>query len=477
MPKMCEFQNCRNRASYGLTRNCPTRCKTHKENRKLVSLICQCSKARPNFNEPGEILAICCVSCKTDTMVDIKNKKCICSKARPSFNEPGETDAIFCASCKNDTMVDIVNKKCICGKSQPVFNEPGETTALCCTSCKNDTMVDIRNKKCICGKARPNFNEPGQTTALYCKNCKTKTMVNVISKMCTCGEAQPSFNEPGETNAICCASCKTATMVNVISSTCQCGKIPLYNEPGETNAVCCTSCKTDTMINVVNKKCQCGKIPVFNEPGETTALCCMSCKTDTMIDVVNKRCNGYMNMETNTLEPCPNNTAANVKYKNYCIECFRRNFPLDPLTFQIRSKTKEIAVRDFINANFEGFQHNKRLQTGHCDCIIRRSIDHRLLIGNTLIAIETDENQHKSYDKMDEETRYDDLFMAHSGKWIYIRFNPDKYVNKQGISKNPMIATRLETLKKEIEKQIKRVQQEENNELVERVYMYYDGYK
>jgi hypothetical protein len=231
------------------------------------------------------------------------------------------------------------------------------------------------------------------------------------------------------------------------------------------------------MINVVNKKCQCGKIPVFNEPGETTALCCMSCKTDTMIDVVNKRCNGYMNMETNTLEPCPNNTAANVKYKNYCIECFRRNFPLDPLTFQIRSKTKEIAVRDFINANFEGFQHNKRLQTGHCDCIIRRSIDHRLLIGNTLIAIETDENQHKSYDKMDEETRYDDLFMAHSGKWIYIRFNPDKYVNKQGISKNPMIATRLETLKKEIEKQIKRVQQEENNELVERVYMYYDGYK
>ena len=194
-----------------------------------------------------------------------------------------------------------------------------------------------------------------------------------------------------------------------------------------------------------------------------------------MVDVIHKSCNGYMNVDTNTLEPCPNGTIANVKYKNYCTECFRRNFPLDPLTFQIRSKTKEIAVRDFINANFEGFQHNKRLQTGHCDCTIRRSIDHRMLIGNTLIAIETDENQHKAYNEMDEETRYDDLYMAHSGKWIYIRFNPDKYINAQGIRKNPMIATRLDALKTEIEKQIKRVEREENIELVERVYMYYDG--
>jgi hypothetical protein len=267
-------------------------------------------------------------------------------------------------------------------------------------------------------------------------------------------------------------------MVDIVNKKCQCGKSkPNFNEPCETTAICCASCKTATMIDILNKKCQCGNTRAsFNEPGEIYALCCIKCKTDTMINVVTKRCNGFMNMDTNTLETCPNDTAGNVKYKNYCVECFRRNFPLDPLTFQIRSKTKEIAVRDFINANFEGFQHNKRLQTGHCDCTIRRSIDHRMLIGNTLIAIETDENQHKAYNEMDEETRYDDLFMAHSGKWIYIRFNPDKYINAQGVRKNPMIATRLDALKTEIEKQLERVAQEENVELVERVYMYYDGY-
>ena len=443
MPKLCDFQNCRKRASYGLIRNCPERCTSHKENRKLVSMICNCGKAQPIYNEVGEIQAVCCSSCKTATMVDVKNKKCRCGKAQPIYNEVGETQAVCCSSCKTDTMVDVKNKKCHCGKAQPIYTEVGETQAVCCSSCKTATMVDVKNKKCNCGKAQPIYNEVGETTAVCCSSCKTDTMINVKNKRCQCGKKQP-----------------------------------IYNEPDETPAICCSSCKTDTMVDVKNKKCRCSKArPIYNEVGETIPVCCSSCKTDTMVDVTHKRCNGFMNMDTNTLEPCPNDTVANVKYKNYCAECFRRNFPLDPLTFQIRSKTKEIAVRDFINANFEGFQHNKRLRTGHCDCTIRRSIDHRMLIGNTLIAIETDENQHKAYNEMDEETRYDDLFMAHSGKWIYIRFNPDKYINAQGVSRNPMIATRLEALKKEIEKQIKRVQHEENNELVERVYMYYDGYK
>jgi len=366
MPKICNYQNCRKRASYGVNRNELLRCKLHKENMKLSSLICHCGKSQPTFNEPGKTTAICCYSCKTDTMIDVKNKRCQCGKNRPNFNEPSETTAICCVSCKTDTMIDVANKRCQCGKAQPNFNEPSETTAICCYSCKTDTMIDVKHKRCHCGKAIPNFNEPG----------------------------------------------------------------------------------------------------------ETTAICCVSCKTDTMIDVIHKKCQGIINNSG----ICPFDKQGNKKYKNYCIECFRRNFPLDPLTFQIRSKTKEIAVRDYINANFEGFQHDKIMTTSHCDCSIKRRIDHRYLINNTLLVIETDENQHKSYDKMDEETRYDDLYMAFSGKWIYIRFNPDKYINKKGTRKNPTIANRLYVLKDEIEKQMKRIENDENTELVERIYLYYDGY-
>ena len=107
---------------------------------------------------------------------------------------------------------------------------------------------------------------------------------------------------------------------------------------------------------------------------------------------------------------------------------------------------------------------------------MRRRPDHYKLIGNTMFVIETDENQHISYDQMDEEIRYNDLMMIHSGKWIYIRFNPDKFKAKNGKRKNPEIATRLRVLEKEIEKQIKRIENEENKDLLERVYLYYDGY-
>ena len=183
------------------------------------------------------------------------------------------------------------------------------------------------------------------------------------------------------------------------------------------------------MIDVTNKRC---------EPGETTPLCCFDCKPDTMIDIKHKKCKGQGG---NCL------SCGNPKYKGYCCTCFQYTFPNDTLTFQIHSKTKEIAVRDFINVNFDGFYHDKQLSTGHCDCTIRRRIDHRKLIDNILLIIETDENQHKSYNKMDEEIKYDDLFNAFSGKWIYIRFNSDKYTSKFGNTKNPTIATRLTELK------------------------------
>ena len=87
------------------------------------------------------------------------------------------------------------------------------------------------------------------------------------------------------------------------------------------------------------------------------------------------------------------------------------------------------------------------------------------------------ENQHKNYDEMDEQIRYDDLYMAFSGKWIYIRFNPDKYKNSKGKLRNTKIDDRLLTLKREIEKQILRIKNDMNAEILERVYLYYDGYE
>lgn len=123
-------------------------------------------------------------------------------------------------------------------------------------------------------------------------------------------------------------------------------------------------------------------------------------------------------------------------------------------------------IRNVINKNFEGFTHDKPLYTGNCDCTHRRRIDHRKLIDNTILAIETDEFGHRSYDKRDEEIRYDDVYMIHSGKWIFIRFNPDSNVSKVDIEDK--LDTLIETMKECIE----RIENEENKELVEIIKLY-----
>ena len=45
------------------------------------------------------------------------------------------------------------------------------------------------------------------------------------------------------------------------------------------------------------------------------------------------------------------------------------------------------------------------------------------------MAVEIDENQHKAsaYKTDKEKARYDDLFMDFSGRYIFLRINPDPY--------------------------------------------------
>ena len=367
---------------------------------------------------------------------------CRCGNARPNFGLPNDKRSSYCSKCKTDEMIDINNKKCKKNgcNIRPNFNYKGEKSGIYCNKHAKENMIDINNKKCKengCN-IRANFNYKDKKMPLYCSIHFKPNMIDVTHKKCKengC-DTQPTFNYKDK-------------------------KTPLY----------CSKHAKENMIDIKCKRCKedgCNIISSFNFEGEKTGLYCKNHAKENMIDVRHKKCKNCADW--------PDSQRANKKYKNYCARCFQRLFPKDPLTFQICSKTKEIAVRDYINTIFDGFQHDKCLFTGNCDCTHRRRIDHRKLIGNTLLCIETDEKQHKYYDKKDEKDRYEDLYMVFSGKWIFIRFNPDKYTNKKGVRKNPTIARRLVKLKEEIEKQIKRIENEENKELVEISYLYYDGY-
>ena len=83
-----------------------------------------------------------------------------------------------------------------------------------------------------------------------------------------------------------------------------------------------------------------------------------------------------------------------------------------------------------------------------------------------MLAVETDEFAHRrGYDERDEEIRYDDVFMIFSGKWIWIRFNPDG----GGVD----LEDKLEVLRDTIEEQLNVIDNEENEELVSIIKLFY----
>jgi hypothetical protein len=437
MPKLCQFENCNKRASYAYYYGLVERCKEHRENMKLSTSICRCGSHRPKYNYANTKPQFCNL-CKKNDMINLIHKKCVvCADKIPCFNYNGEKKPQFCNICKLPDMIDVVHNKCVaCKINRASYNYVGDKKELYCKTCKLKNMVNLTTPKCItCDNKQSSYNYENKKTPLYCKTCKLPDMVDIKSKICEkCKIKYPSFNYP--------------------------------NEP----AKFCTDCKLKGMINTKKKQCvQCNDRPGrYNYNKREESNFCSGCKKIDMIDIINTKCKNEKGM-------CY--VRGNKKYKGYCTQCFRHLFPNDPLTFQIRCKTKEIAVRDFINQNYDGFIHDQPIWTANCSCLHRRRIDLRKIINNTLLCICVDENQHKGYDDKDEEIRYNDLMSVWGGKFIFIRFNPDKYKNSKNISKNPEINTRLKCLKTYIDCFIAKINKEENTELLEIHKLYFDGYE
>ena len=75
-----------------------------------------------------------------------------------------------------------------------------------------------------------------------------------------------------------------------------------------------------------------------------------------------------------------------------------------------------------------------------------------------------------------ETNRYNELFTAYGGKWVFIRFNPDKYICKEK-KMNPRMSTRLPELKKMIDNTIEEIDKDvyhKSNELLHIKHLYFD---
>jgi hypothetical protein len=164
-------------------------------------------------------------------------------------------------------------------------------------------------------------------------------------------------------------------------------------------------------------------------------------------------------------------------FDGHCRTCFYHVFPTHELSIrQINYCGKERKVKNFISQcglldnDYRGFIHNTPMIIPDCgDCSVKRRIDFRKMINNTLLCIEVDEHAHGGYNKLDEEIiRYNELMYVYTCRMIFIRFNPDPCRGNKTTMRE-----RLPLLLLEIKKQTSRILNDENTELLEIYYMFY----
>lgn len=138
----------------------------------------------------------------------------------------------------------------------------------------------------------------------------------------------------------------------------------------------------------------------------------------------------------------------NPKYDGHCTHCFAHFFKDDPRVKKIRKKTMETM---WVNAMMESpdlpelkWTWDKPLYVdfeGGC-CATKRRIDMWTLIGDTIVAVEIDEHEHKAYPAGHDKARYNDLFMDFSGRYVFLRVNPH-YYKEDGRRKDPPFEQRF----------------------------------
>ena len=309
-------------------------------------------------------------------------KKCLL------WYEKGEEPS-YCKKHAEPGMVDVVHKKCVKCEKRPSFGIEGGSATHCAEHAEPG-MENVVSNRCIKCKTIASFGiEYGRPT--HCKEHAEPGMEDVRSKKC---------EEIG---------CKTQALFGIIGGT------PIY----------CAKHAEPGMEDIRSKKCEeigCKTQASFGIKGGRATHCAKHANP-TMEDLKSKKC------ESNSEFLCP--ITGNPKYNGYCFRCFVYLFPDVEITRNY--KTKEKLVSDYIEEQIKlKFSHLKiirdKIIIGGCS---KRRPDIYIDCGTHIIIIEIDENQHRNTSC--ENLRMCQLYQD-SGyiNCVFIRFNPDSYVDKNG---------------------------------------------
>lgn len=296
-----------------------------------------------------------------------------------------------------------------------------------CIDCKNNGI-----KKTASYKSNNNLN--------YCAPCSKKykdcIKLRTHSKCINCNITTASFGKIGCTKREYCSICVKQYEgydYKCIKKCIDCNtKNALYALKDSQPEYCknCVEKQEGDYTNIVYKMCQDCKTKNASHglKDSKNRIYCSKCseKYPNMIDLKHPTCN---NDWCNVL-------VHNDKYKGYCFNCFRHEYPNHKLVSNY--KCKELQVVDYIKEQeypkyVDGVKVGSKKIKWILDKAIgssRRRPDIHKKFDTFYLMIDVDENQHTSYDC--ENKRMMQLVQDAGMNIAIIRINPDAYIDSDG---------------------------------------------
>lgn len=185
----------------------------------------------------------------------------------------------------------------------------------------------------------------------------------------------------------------------------------------------CKNHKLDGMINTKHQVCnECNTQASYGFLHDNLRIKCGNHKTDNMINLKSKNINCLDSY-------CINNF---VRCDKYCsIKCKLSNTSLNDTT---HNDLNNVSIKEYLLFRFlqQNFISNKIYWDKQIKGTLYRP-DFRMDFKTFQILIENDENQHKFYNKCTGIERLDEIYKCLNIPLYIIRFNPDKYINNNGV--------------------------------------------
>ena len=459
--KMCEFAGCKTIPFFGNIGGKTRFCVTHKEPAMIDLITKRCSAhgcqiKNPNYDIPGGKGSYCKLH-KLDGMTDVRTKQCKedgCT-SKPTYDVVGGSGT-YCAKHKLSGMINVISKRCEyqgCSIVGPNYDVPGGKGRFCVTH-KADNMIDVCSNKCIhegCNTV-PGFGLKGGVSQ-YCKKHKLKGMISIRNRICNYTDCSKSGRYGFNRKELFCIKHKEPGMTTQgVPECCVCYNFAYYGQPGKKAIHCkvhrvlgeirrpkrrCTDCKNIALWgnNFIAKHCE-----IHKKEDETN-----------MVERECSSCNLVMLLDDN----------------NKCYYC-------NPSSFNKSRLVKQDNLMSYLDSRgLIGTTTDRPISDGVCG---RERPDRVFDIGDKILIIECDENQHRERNCACEQARMVNIAQSFGGIPTYfIRWNPDDYEpGMDGISMET-IKLRYKTLGDLIMCIIEdRIQLP--HVFVSAFYMYYDGW-